>query len=191
MFLHSRLWFCSLETRKFVEITAQTFALRPGLLQDLNLLLGLNTSHISRLFISPNEIEVSTVVLKESSGSQILPVSPAARSLPGVITSSKDVRDILTSQDPSTKLLNLDSLWVPSVMQLLQLVRSPLTDLVVLTRLLQELENASDSDYCKKCMKCLRSMVKKHQILPPSFLFNNIVREGTNPVWGGGFAVGV
>lgn len=165
-------WKGRLETKKFVEITAKTFAPKPGLLQDLNLLLRLDPVHASRLFLSPHESELSAVVLEESDGSQILAVSPAAKSRPSVITSSKDVQDILASEDPWKTLVNVDPIWVPSVMQLFQI----------------ELETASDSDYSRKCMKYLRSLVKKHRALPPSFLLNNIAREGTNPVWGGGFA---
>ncbi len=38
-------------------------------------------------------------------------------------------------------------------------------------------------------MKCLRALCKARSIVPPSLFLRDVIREGKNPVGGGGFAV--
>ncbi len=56
----------------------------------------------------------------------------------------------------------------------------------------QELDDVSHPDgYRTACMKCLRALSKTRGIVPSSFSSQDVTREGTNPVGGGGFAVSV
>ncbi|KAJ7572446.1 kinase-like domain-containing protein, partial [Mycena floridula] len=43
----------------------------------------------------------------------------------------------------------------------------------------------------QQCMRCLRQISSAYEVLPPSFLIHasDVVREGNNPISGGGFAV--
>ncbi len=54
----------------------------------------------------------------------------------------------------------------------------------------QELDDAPHADwYRTACMKCLRALSKARNIVPSSLCLRDVIREGENPVGGGGFAV--
>ncbi len=54
----------------------------------------------------------------------------------------------------------------------------------------QELDNVPHTDeYRKACMKCLRALCRARSIVPSSLFLRGVIREGRNPVGGGGFAV--
>ncbi|KAK0231912.1 kinase-like domain-containing protein [Armillaria nabsnona] len=60
---------------------------------------------------------------------------------------------------------------------------------VVMDVLQQELDDAPDADwYRTACMKCLRALSKARNIVPSSLCLRDVIREGENPVGGGGFA---
>ncbi|PBK89471.1 hypothetical protein ARMGADRAFT_935652 [Armillaria gallica] len=53
----------------------------------------------------------------------------------------------------------------------------------------QELDDAPHPDeYRKACMKCLRALCNARNIVPSSLFLRDVIREGKNPVGGGGFA---
>lgn len=85
------------------------------------------------------------------------------------------LREVLALQDAKDILLNLDASRISAVVELLQ----------------SEAHLASthgSSSYRKRCLEYLRLLVKRHQILPPSLILKNIVREGTHALRGGGFS---
>ncbi len=56
----------------------------------------------------------------------------------------------------------------------------------------QELDDSSYPDeYRTVCMKCLRILSKTRNIVPSSLSCRDVIREGGNPIWGGGFSVSV
>ncbi|SJL08824.1 uncharacterized protein ARMOST_12195 [Armillaria ostoyae] len=60
---------------------------------------------------------------------------------------------------------------------------------VVMDVLQQELDDAPHADwYRTACMKCLRALSKARNIVPSSLCLPDVIREGENPVGGGGFA---
>ncbi|KAK0483936.1 kinase-like domain-containing protein [Armillaria novae-zelandiae] len=53
----------------------------------------------------------------------------------------------------------------------------------------QELDDPSCPDeYRPACMKCLQVLSRTRNIVPSSFSCRDVTREGTHPVWGGGFS---
>ncbi|PBK92827.1 kinase-like protein [Armillaria gallica] len=66
---------------------------------------------------------------------------------------------------------------------------SPSAEGVVMDVLQQELDDASCPDeYRTVCMKCLQTLSKARNIVPSSFSCRDVIREGENPIWGGGFS---
>ncbi|KAK0421862.1 hypothetical protein EV421DRAFT_604140 [Armillaria borealis] len=67
---------------------------------------------------------------------------------------------------------------------------SPSAEAVVMDVLQQELDDSSCPDeYRTVCMKCIQTLSKARNIVPSSFSCRDVIREGENPVWGGGFSV--
>ena len=50
-------------------------------------------------------------------------------------------------------------------------------------------ESISNEKYRAACTKCIRELGKSYDIVPSSFFCQNVQREGSFPVGGGGFAV--
>ncbi|KAK0449329.1 kinase-like domain-containing protein [Armillaria borealis] len=65
---------------------------------------------------------------------------------------------------------------------------SPAVEIMVMDVLQQELDDARPDGCRTACMKCLRTLSKARNIVPSSFYSQDVTREGTNPVGGGGFA---
>ncbi|PBK92811.1 hypothetical protein ARMGADRAFT_1030316 [Armillaria gallica] len=66
---------------------------------------------------------------------------------------------------------------------------SPSAEAVVMDILQQELDDSSYPDeYRTVCMKCLRILSKTRNIVPSSLSCRDVIREGENPIWGGGFS---
>ncbi|KAK0441816.1 hypothetical protein EV421DRAFT_1810211 [Armillaria borealis] len=67
---------------------------------------------------------------------------------------------------------------------------SPSAEIMVMDVLQQELDDLSCPDeYRPACMKCLQVLSRTRNIVPSSFSCRDVTREGTYPVWGGGFSV--
>ncbi|PBK78446.1 kinase-like protein [Armillaria solidipes] len=66
---------------------------------------------------------------------------------------------------------------------------SPSAEIMVMDVLQQELDDLSCPDeYRPACMKCLQVLSRTRNIVPSSFSCRDVTREGTYPVWGGGFS---
>ncbi|KAK0487229.1 kinase-like domain-containing protein [Armillaria novae-zelandiae] len=66
---------------------------------------------------------------------------------------------------------------------------SPAVEMMVMDVLQQERDDTCLPDgYRSACMKCLRALSKDRNIVPSSLSSQDVTREGTNPVCGGGFA---
>ncbi|KAK0228805.1 kinase-like domain-containing protein [Armillaria fumosa] len=66
---------------------------------------------------------------------------------------------------------------------------SPSVEIMVMDILQQELDDLSCPDeYRPACMKRLQVLSRTRNIVPSSFSCRNVTREGTYPVWGGGFS---
>ncbi|KAK0188261.1 kinase-like domain-containing protein [Armillaria mellea] len=66
---------------------------------------------------------------------------------------------------------------------------SPSAEIMLMNVLQQELDDTSCPDgYRTTCLKCLLALSKARNIVPSSFSSRNVVKEGTNPICGGGFA---
>ncbi|KAJ7575964.1 kinase-like domain-containing protein [Mycena floridula] len=72
--------------------------------------------------------------------------------------------------------------WANAILELLQLE-------IKLSDTLQAAYSINAS-YKRRCMRCLRQISSAYEVLPPSFLIHasDVVREGSNPICGGGFA---
>uniref|UniRef100_A0A0W0F8I0 Protein kinase domain-containing protein n=1 Tax=Moniliophthora roreri TaxID=221103 RepID=A0A0W0F8I0_MONRR len=124
---------------------------------------------VRKIFMNTGEREA----LRTDNGKQ--DASKAAEPKAREIKTLEDLRAVLTLPDEQalTTLFALDSLSAPLVVQLLQM---------------EAHQTASTDGYRKRCLRCLRVLVKKYHVLPPSLFLNNITREGTQPLRGGGFA---
>ncbi|KAL0571381.1 serine/threonine protein kinase, AGC [Marasmius crinis-equi] len=92
------------------------------------------------------------------------------------IRTPTELRSLLSTDAGVNALLALESSVVPAMVDLLQ------SEIRAL---------ASDPDstpYRIKCAKCLRVLVNKHHVLPGSLFVNEITKEGTHPLGGGGFS---
>ncbi|KAK0485350.1 hypothetical protein EDD18DRAFT_1361280 [Armillaria luteobubalina] len=77
---------------------------------------------------------------------------------------------------------------VPSPWKTTSLI-SPAVDIMVMDVLQQELDVTSLPDvYCSVCMKCLQALSKDRNIVPSSLSCQEVTREGTNAICGGGFS---
>ncbi|SJL00682.1 uncharacterized protein ARMOST_03995 [Armillaria ostoyae] len=66
---------------------------------------------------------------------------------------------------------------------------SPSAEIMVMDVLQQELDVLSCPDeYRPTCMKCLQVLSRTRNTVPSSFSCRDVTREGTYPVWGGGFS---
>ncbi|KAK0439172.1 kinase-like domain-containing protein [Armillaria borealis] len=64
-----------------------------------------------------------------------------------------------------------------------------LVEIMVMDILQQELDDASHPDrYRRARMKCLQALCKARNTVPSSLCLRDVIREGENPVGGGGFA---
>ncbi|KAF9027775.1 kinase-like domain-containing protein, partial [Rhodocollybia butyracea] len=90
------------------------------------------------------------------------------------VTSSIDLRLVLELPNPLWTLMQVHYLWIPCVMELLQLE-------------LDDWEN-TDQNYRSLRMTCIRKLSKAFNVLPPSLFLVNIRWEHQHPIRGGGFA---
>ncbi|KAI3610164.1 kinase-like protein [Moniliophthora roreri] len=87
----------------------------------------------------------------------------------------EDLQAVLALHNARDIFLSLDASRVLYVVELLQ-------------SQLASLSSHRDRDYRKRCLKCLRALVRKHHVLPPSLFIEDVTREGTHPLRGGGFS---
>ncbi|KAF9257183.1 kinase-like protein [Marasmius fiardii PR-910] len=112
------------------------------------------------------------------SGSSTTVVAVESRSAEEVlnVNTADDLQRVLALKNGVDIILTLEDSLVSSTLDLLQSeIRTTVSD-------------PGLYEYRRKCTKCLRGLVNKHHVLPNSLFVNDIVREGSHPVGGGGFS---
>ncbi|KAL0069473.1 serine/threonine protein kinase, AGC [Marasmius tenuissimus] len=92
------------------------------------------------------------------------------------IETAGDLRRILLSDTGIDKVLALEELAVPTTVDLLH------------TEIRATAMKPSLSEYRVRCRKCLKALVNTHHILPASLFVNEVGKDGTHPLAGGGFS---
>ncbi|KAJ7575874.1 hypothetical protein C8J56DRAFT_1171771 [Mycena floridula] len=134
-----------------------------------------------------NEANIIVIITPVRTG-QLIPVNPSflrPSDRPIAMDTAALRASLLTaskSTDYVTFLRVSSQPWANAILELLQLE-------IKLSDMLQAVGSV-DGSYKQQCMRCLRQISSAYEVLPPSFLIqaSNVIREGSNPVCGGGFA---
>ncbi|THU86153.1 kinase-like protein [Dendrothele bispora CBS 962.96] len=150
---------------------------KPHLFQDLSPVLELKGSKCV-IIVTPDQQEVHFAICFEDFWEsklqgEVIPISSIAKRQPCDIRTTVDLR-VALDESPVRKIVSeIDSIWAPSIMQLLQ----------------YELDDPdTEGDYWRKCFKLMHALEKGHRVLPPSLYLHDIVKEGNFALRGGGFA---
>ncbi|KAK1228601.1 MAP kinase kinase kinase activity protein [Marasmius sp. AFHP31] len=112
------------------------------------------------------------------------------------IETAGDLRRILSNDMGIDKILAMEGLPLPSTVDLLHavglLLNGVLGSDIHSVHYQQEIcataMKPSLSEYRRKCKKCLKALVNTHHVLPASLFVNELSKDGTHPLAGGGFS---
>ncbi|KAG7100176.1 hypothetical protein E1B28_001955 [Marasmius oreades] len=125
---------------------------------------------------TPVEGESLSITEEESSSPGSSAMSDVVEEIPLIVERTDDIRRILALETGVNTLLALEDSLVPLTVDLLQCeIRATASE-------------PGLREYRRKCTKCLRGLVNKHHVLPNSLFVNEIMKEGSHPLCGGGFS---
>ncbi|KAF9060402.1 hypothetical protein BDP27DRAFT_1301860 [Rhodocollybia butyracea] len=170
-------WKGSLDTIRLLQSLPESFYLKSHLVEGLPSVFRLRSppTNVIPVLHPKKGYTIFVIISSGAPGeSQIVPTAIESKFTTSEVTSSADLRTVLASPDPVWTLMQVHHLWIPCVMELLQL----------------ELDDWANTDekYRSLCMACIRKLSRAFNVLPPSLFLVNIQREHPHPIRGGGYA---